>query len=358
MEIRNVMSNATEKVKRFFGKNNKFFYGTQSHPDGAYEPEGNQGSYAQPDMGQQGYPQYGQDLYQAQAYPGQEQGGYQPYQAYPQGQGQQPYQGPTAQQGFTGPYAPQNATQQHGFVPPPQEPGYQAFQSPMQGGSPQQAQLNQAPQEGGRNRRAAQHQAQQPQQAADNLVPFPGANTGETESKMVDAYVVNITNITGCRQAMTCLRKGNCTLVVMDQLIDKAEVRRYVDMLNGACFALGGTMTRLSSKVGFYILAPAGMMVYTDPITASANAPAGSRPAMPGQGAGQPMYQTQQPAPQQPMYQPQQGMPMMPPQQNAQPQGQYAAPQHNPYAPPQPPRYQQPQQAAYQEMNYQQERYA
>ena len=105
------------------------------------------------------------------------------------------------------------------------------------------------------------------------MVPFPGAPAPETqESRQLDAYVVNITNINGCRQAMTCLRKGQCTLVVMDQLVDKAEVRRYVDMLNGACFALGGTMTRLSLKVGFYILAPSGMMVYTDPVTASANA--------------------------------------------------------------------------------------
>jgi hypothetical protein len=45
-----------------------------------------------------------------------------------------------------------------------------------------------------------------------------------------------------------------------------------VDMLTGACYALNGTMTRLSSRIGFYIMAPSGMTVYTDPTTSNANA--------------------------------------------------------------------------------------
>ena len=96
---------------------------------------------------------------------------------------------------------------------------------------------------------------------------------------------------------MSCLRKGQCTLIVMDQLIDKAEIRRYVDMLTGACYALNGTMTRLSTKIGFYIMAPNGMTVYTDPTTTNANAqprpqqaplyrPLNSQPQMPSRSPG------------------------------------------------------------------------
>ncbi|NLA53847.1 MAG: cell division protein SepF, partial [Clostridiales bacterium] len=97
--------------------------------------------------------------------------------------------------------------------------------------------------------------------------------------------------------AMSCLRRGQCTLIVMDQLVDKAEIRRYVDMLTGACYALNGTMTRLSSKIGFYIMAPAAMTVYTDPTTSNANAPQPRPPQAPlYQGASGQNYQAGRPA--------------------------------------------------------------
>ena len=116
-----------------------------------------------------------------------------------------------------------------------------------------------------RNRRADQHKVE-PQ---ENVVQFPQENA---VSRM-DAYVINVSNVEACRQAMICLRKGQCTLIVMDQLSDRSEARRYVDMLTGACYALGGSMTRLSSKIGFYLMAPSGMTVYTDAVTSNANNP-------------------------------------------------------------------------------------
>ncbi len=250
-----------DQVKQAFviGKNNPFLHGRQGRPadEPAYEDSGWQqpqpGAYA-PQQGQY-QPQQGQ--YQPQ------QGQYQP----------EPWQQP-AQPAYQQPqqaYQPQQAQpmyqppQQPVYEAPPQEPQYQ-FQS----------QFNPEP---ARNRRSQQHQQPQaPQQPAyqapaaaapENLVPFPGAQLNDT--KQMDAYVINVFNINSCRQAMSCLRKGQCTLIVMDQLIDKAEIRRYVDMLTGACYALGGTMTRLSAKIGFYIMAPSGMTVYTDPTTTGAN---------------------------------------------------------------------------------------
>ncbi len=316
MDFRDLTNRAADRIKSVFSKENRFFYGTPDHQEEPYQED----MSAAPMQGT--YPNtYHQAPYQQQAAPVQ-QGQYQqpvyqqPYQqAY-----QQQQQAPVFHQQPTQQTAPNNAWQTHGYQEPMQQ--YTPPQQQQYATSPQQAQMGQQLEQSGRNRRAAQHN--QPQQQPDNIVQFPGA-TPEMEPKMVDAYVVNITNITGCRQAMTCLRKGQCTLVVMDQLIDKAEVRRYVDMLNGACFALGGTMTRLSVKVGFYILAPSGMMVYTDPITASANAPARPQPqTQPGMQPQQTAYQQ----PQQPAFQQQQPM--------YQPQPQQAAyqPQQNPYAPP------------------------
>ncbi|HSK69935.1 MAG TPA: cell division protein SepF, partial [Candidatus Limnocylindria bacterium] len=263
----------------------------------AYAPQQAQNGYAQP-----GYPQQGNYP------PAQNAAGYAPQQ-YAQQYAPVPQPGQYAPQGYPGaeaayaaqsPYAAPQAAPQ----PAPQQArqGY----APIQSTAPQHMQLNQGADSAPRSRRAAQHDARTPQPEG-NIVPFPGVEQAAPapEPRQMDAYVVNVTGINGCRQAMTCLRKGQCTLVVMDQLADKAEVRRYVDMLNGACFALGGTMTRLSLKVGFYLLAPSGMMVYTDPLTASANAPqaapqgtsqaAYAQPGM-GQAAGAPSA-AQWPAP-------------------------------------------------------------
>jgi FtsZ-interacting cell division protein YlmF len=314
MDVRSLTGRVSERIKAVFSKNNRFFYGTSEQHDNTRQAPV-QGEYPQNYAGQPVYQQQAYQQVQQQAY---QQPVYQQF-AYQQA----PYQQPAPYQD----YAQQPVPQQW------QSPAYHDTDAAYAGqpASPQHAQLqmSQSPeQQPGRNRRVAQHN--QNPQSTDNLVQFPGAQQTEPETtRQMDAYVVNITSVTGCRQAMTCLRKGQCTLVVMDQLIDKAEVRRYVDMLSGACFALGGTMTRLSQKVGFYILAPSGMMVYTDPITASANAPA--RPLQQPVSQGQPSYQ-------QPAYQQ-----MMPPAYSAQ-QSPYAPPQQvpgyqqqsvtSPYAPP------------------------
>lgn len=309
MDLRSFASRATDRIKSIFSRNNSFFYGTAEQRE-QYEPY------------QPTNRQYEQEAPYVQTAPHVHQGQQPSY----QGMAQQAYQQPYYQQGYQ--QQPQLNPQQNAWQT---QAAYTSFQQeqqqanapyapPVAGISPQQMQLNQQQQTEqettGRNRRSAQHQQAQ-SQPEGTVLPFPGTQPQEGETPRMDAYVINVQNISSCRQAMTCLRKNQCTLVVMDQLIDKAEVRRYVDMLNGACFALGGTMTRLSSKVGFYLLAPSGMMVYIDPVTANANAPQ----QRPSQASQQPAYQPQGSRympPMQPTYQ----QPYQPAQQ---PQQQHAA---------------------------------
>lgn len=298
-----------DQVKSAFviGKGNTYLHGGmpgRQEAQGQYEQQqqnpaayaqntqGYQSPYQQPanpyaDM-QQGYPQqqqpdyYGQPQDQAQAY------GYPQQQAAAQGHPWQQASAP-AGQGYSQPY-----TQAPSQPEPKQSSGYATQMDPYA-------------QESGRNRRSRQHQEtkqpdpqyqQQQQAAAQNIVQFPGAAPqAAQEAGVIDAYVINVFNINSCRQAMSCLRRGQCTLIVMDQLVDKAEIRRYVDMLTGACYALNGTMTRLSSKIGFYIMAPAAMTVYTDPTTSNANAPQPRPPQSPlYQAPSGQSYQTGRPA--------------------------------------------------------------
>lgn len=303
MAFRNLM----DSVKNFFGPNNSFFNGPRAEEEAAYNPApaaSDSGYYAQPQ--QQAAPQqsaqpYAQPAYQQNAYQ-------QPaYQAQPFQQPQQPVQ------------------------PQMQQPAYSA--SPLQQGyQPQQ-----------RNRRSAQH-AQQPQQPeAENVVPFPGIAQQPqqaqpaaqpqqgTPAKQLSACVVNARSIADCRNAIGILRTGDCVIAVMDSIADQAEVRRYVDTLNGACFSLGCTMTRLSARVGVYLLAPAGMQVYTDRTTTQMNAQSRA-PQRANPGMQQSAFQSP-----------------FAPQQGQIPYGQAAYQQPvNPFAPPQP-IYAQPQQPAFSE---------
>ena len=309
--------NLTKGLKYFFGPNNRFFngareeetsggeyYAQQSAAPAAADYAPRQNSYQQPQNGyfnpQQGYQQPFRQGYQPQ------QQAYQ--QPQPQTYQQQPQYQPDYQQPQQQEYGFQQQTVNQAYVPP-------------------------------RNRRTAQHA-----QARENVVPFPGAAAQQqpqqpqqsaapqqaapaSEQKKPSACVINVRNIGDCRSAIGILRSGDCVIAVIDSIADQAEVRRYVDTLNGACFSLGCTMTRTSSRVGVYFLAPANMQVLTDQTTTQMNqqSRAPQRPR-----AAQPTFQNVYAAPQTAF--------------SARPA--YAAPQQPQYSAPQQPAYQQPQ-AAY-----------
>ncbi|MDO5022076.1 MAG: cell division protein SepF [Eubacteriales bacterium] len=257
-----------DKVKNAFsiGTSNRWLFGNGGQPqdDGSAYEGYEESSYEEYYDGTGANP-YAQ---QAQGY------GYQA--PYNQGYQEQAYSQPNVQQ----PYAQPNYAQANYSQPNYNNPSYtqQGAYRQQQDFNPESVQ-EQAPQfqsqfapEGfnntkqQRNRRADQHR-----ERTENVVPFPEENTASAKS--MDAYVINVNNVAACRQAMMCLRKGQCAIIVMDRLTDRSETRRYVDMLTGACYALGGTMTRLSSKIGFYLMAPSNMTVYTDAVTSNANNP-------------------------------------------------------------------------------------
>ena len=326
MAFRNLM----DSVKNFFGPNNSFFNGPRAEEEAAYNPApaaSDSGYYAQPQ--QQAAPQQSAQSYAQPAYDPQPQ--------------QSAYQAPAYQQPYAQPAYQQNAYQQ---------PAYQAqpFQQPQQPAQPQMQQpaysaspLQQGYQPQQRNRRSAQHAQQAQQPEAENVVPFPGIAQQPQQAqptaqpqqgapaKQLSACVVNARSIADCRNAIGILRTGDCVIAVMDSIADQAEVRRYVDTLNGACFSLGCTMTRLSARVGVYLLAPAGMQVYTDRTTTQMNAQSRA-PQRANPGMQQSAFQSP-----------------FAPQQGQMPYGQAAYQQPvNPFAPPQPV-YAQPQQPAFSE---------
>ena len=288
-EERMAFRDLLDGVKNFFGPNNTFFNGAREDR----ERDEDVGYYSQQN---------------AQPMPAYQQGYQPPRTAYapseqPVSQGEYPqmqqgYQPQAA--AYQQPYQPQAAAQQPIYQSQPLQQGYQP---PQQGYAPQQMAGQGYSQP--RNRRSAQHMQQQ---NAENVVPFPASAQQPAQqqpaaqsqtpaaAKQPAACVVNVRSIADCRSAIGILRTGDCVLSVMDNIADQAEVRRYVDTLNGACFSLGCTMTRLSARVGVYLLAPVGMQVYTDQATTQMNAQ--SRAPQRRSAQAQPSYRAPYQAPQ------------------------------------------------------------
>lgn len=252
-------------VKTFFGPNNPLFYGKRDER----MPEADEGLYNAQNT-QFTQPAPAQSIPQATSAP---QTGYMPQTSYAQPQAayapQQQIYG--QQQSFQQmPYSAPQTVSQPSFAQPQVGYAQPAFrQQPVQ--QPvQQPSMDRwaAP----RNRRMAQH-AQPP---VENVVEFPAsAQQEQTQqpvpaSQQMVARVLNVHNSDDCRDVIRAIRDGDCVLAVMDSVADVAEVRRYVDTLYGACFSLGGSITRLSARVGVYLVAPSTVQVKPDPRAARA----------------------------------------------------------------------------------------
>ena len=276
-------NSAVQKVNHFLYGDRDSGYGYSSGAvydvgDPPYEPEEQRtprrrrGQYREERYAQdeQRMNEQQQQMYQQQAY--------QQQAPYPQGYQQQAYQ-----QGYQQPY---------------QQQPQQAYQQPV---TQFAAQVEE--------QRSRNPQAQQPD--PQKVVPFPGSYSGEQpqDVKPASVRVITIRGFNDCRSAISYLRAGEILLVVMDGIQDQAEMRRYVDMMAGACFSLSASITKVS-RYGSYLAAPGQVSVWADPVISQMNGTGrrAARPAQPQnsyrtyqgdyqQGAAQ-GYGYQEPAPQ------------------------------------------------------------
>ena len=159
-------------------------------------------------------------------------------------------------------------------------PVEQTWQAPYQGTYQQQPVYSQqAPQQQPQpmTQFAAQieEQRSRTKQENPNMVPFPGTYTGEQpaaeqQQPQMGICVLNLRNNAECRLAISMLRQGNALMVIMENVAEPAEMRRYVDTLSGACFSLNATITKVS-RHGAYLLAPGNVAVMADSATSQMN---------------------------------------------------------------------------------------
>lgn len=263
------MASLKEFINTLKNKAETIFYDPSDVNDGY--------GYTQQDTQNDPYqqPYQAQDVYQQQ-----------PQQEFRQETWQQP------QQNFqqTVYQQPQQNFQQAPFQQPQQEFRQTAYQQPQQNF---QQTAYQQPQQ---NFQQPPFQQQAPVQEDPKVVPFPNAQQPQQENAPT-ACVINARNVSECYSAIVQLRSGNMVVVVLENITDNMEMRHYVDMLSGACYALKATITKLS-RHGAYLIAPNHVRVCVDAATNQFNSPASrmQRPQMP--------FQQQMPQqPQQPLQQ-------------------------------------------------------
>ena len=195
-------------------------------------------------------------------------------QAYQQGTGyQQPVQ--QAYQQGTGYQQPvQQAYQQGtGYQQPmpqqwQQQPQVQPQQHQYQ--TPQQRAMGFTPEEENRSQRQSkrQHRAQQPQ-PVNNIVYMP--NTGNTgfmdESGRAYTHmerVVQLVSVSACFRVIEFMRNGESVIVNTENIASETDTQRCLDLLAGAAFTMGSSMTKITQLKRAYLIAPQTVMVMAD----------------------------------------------------------------------------------------------
>ena len=225
-------------------------------------------------------------------------------------QSMRPQKEQTARQAPAGSYPPVNETAQQpmqqsadplqqytgsfgGFQTQWQQPAQQPAQEqqPMTGwAQPQQSW-------------GAQQSWEAPQQSApaDNIVPFPNLFVGDDGRTYAHVErVAQVLSPAACFRVMEFMRNGESVIINSESIGNEAEVQRCLDMISGAAFTLGCSMTRLTQGNRAWLVAPGSVLVMQDAAVSHWGDRGGARPEQMNQAAFGGTYQPQQTAWQQP----------------------------------------------------------
>lgn len=211
-------------------------------------------------------------------------GGFQPgmngtgYQPPMNGAGYQPgmngtgYQSPMGNTAYQQP--PMNGT---GYQPEMNGMGYQSpmgstayqpgmngtgYQPPMNGAQPQQpAGFT------GRMRAQQPQQPQQPQQSQqpDNISYMPGNFIGpDGRGYRHVERIAQLVSVSACFRIIEFMRNRESVIVNTESIASEADVQRCLDMLAGAAFTLGCSLTKITQVKRAYLIAPETVLVMQD----------------------------------------------------------------------------------------------
>ena len=172
---------------------------------------------------------------------------------------------PEAQAGYTG--SANGAAMQQGytqqFQTPPVQQGYtQQFQTPpAQQGYTQQFQNNY--QQGWGQQEGWQQPAPQ-QQVPDNISFMPGHYVDGNRAYVHVERITQLVSFQACYRIIEFMKNGESVIVNTESIANEAEVIRCIDMLSGAAYTLGCSITKITNIKRAYLISPPTVQVLAD----------------------------------------------------------------------------------------------
>lgn len=139
-------------------------------------------------------------------------------------------------------------------------------QPPVQNPWPPQPQPQQPQQRTGFTERLRGLRKDQPKQEPGNIAYIDPNNFVGTDGK---AYrhverVAQLVSVSACFRIIEFMRNGESVIVNTESIANEADVQRCLDMLAGAAFTLGCSLTKITQLKRAYLIAPATVLVMQD----------------------------------------------------------------------------------------------
>lgn len=107
--------------------------------------------------------------------------------------------------------------------------------------------------------------AQQPQAQQGNVLPFPGMIRGPEGNYYAHVeYVVLLRSRNECTKVIEYIKANASVFLNMEFIANDSERQRCVDMLSGAAYTLGCTLSKISQR-GIYLISSPSVYVVIDP---------------------------------------------------------------------------------------------
>lgn len=189
----------------------------------------------------------------------------------------QQFQAQPMQQGYTQQFqnAPAQPSYTQQFQTPPAQPGYtQQFQGSAQTGYTQQFQTPPAQTgytqqfQGGYQQQPwpQQESYQQPatQQPQDNISFMPGMYVDGSRAYAHVERITQLVSFQACYRIIEFMKNGESVIVNTESIPNEAEVIRCIDMLSGAAYTLGCSITKITNIKRAYLISPPTVQVLAD----------------------------------------------------------------------------------------------
>ena len=102
-------------------------------------------------------------------------------------------------------------------------------------------------------------------QQTSNVTLFPGSFVDQNGNAYVHVErIAQLVSVSACFRIIEFMRNGESVIVNTESIASDADVQRCLDMLSGAAFTLGCTLTRITQVRRAYLIAPGSVMVMED----------------------------------------------------------------------------------------------